>query len=479
MRTENDFLGEVNIDNNAYYGIHSVRAKNNFPDTTPFHIEWYKAIGLVKQAAYITIQNLKKATIAKYPEKLDLLRLASDEKQTALVNSAIDVSKGKLFEHFITPAMQGGAGTSINMNVNEIITNNAIEKLGQRIGNYDILDPIEHTNQFQSTNDVIPTALTVAVMQLLNDLENGINSMREVLEKKESEYRNTLRIGYTQMQQAVPSSYGQLFAAYNDALSRDWWRVSKCFERIKTVNLGGGATGSGISIPRFYIMEVVPELKKLTGLPITQSENLSETTSNLDTLVEVHAILKAHAVNLDKMVNDIRLLGSDIAGNEIEIPAKQVGSSIMPGKINPVIPEYINAIAKKIYANDSLITQMAAQGTLELNANIPIIGHALIESIKWLIGANETLRVNLLTELKVNAKKAIKKLYESPAVCTALSPVIGYNKATKLAKYMKANECDIFEANQSLKLFPDEKLKEFMQPGFLLQKGFSLKDIIN
>lgn len=479
MRTENDFLGEVNIENNAYYGIHSVRARNNFPDSTPFHIEWYKAIGIVKQASFICIQNFKKAILAKYPEKLDLLRLASDEIQIALINSAIDVSSGKLFNHFIVPAMQGGAGTSINMNVNEIITNNAIEKLGQRLGNYDIIDPIENTNQFQSTNDVIPTALTVAVMQLLNELEEGINSMREVLEKKETEYRNTLRIAYTQMQQAVPSSYGQLFGAYNDALSRDWWRVSKCFERIKTVNLGGGATGSGISIPRFYIMEVVGELKKLTNLPITQSENLSETTSNLDSLVEVHAMLKAHAVNLEKMVNDIRLLASDIAGNEIEIPAKQVGSSIMPGKVNPVIPEYISAIAKKIYANDSLITQMAAQGTLELNANIPIVGHALIESIKWLIGANKTIRENLLTGLIVNEQKAIKKLYASPAVCTALSPVIGYNKASELAKYMKNNECNIFEANEQLNLIDKNRMEDFMKSGFLLQKGFSIKDILD
>lgn len=478
MRTENDFLGELNIDNNAYYGIHSIRAKNNFPDSTPFHIEWYKAIGIVKQASYTCIQNFKKAILAQYPEKIDLLKLTSDEIQIALVNSAIDVSSGKLFEHFIVPAIQGGAGTSINMNVNEIITNNALEKIGQRLGNYDIIDPIETANLFQSTNDVIPTALTVAVMQLLNELEEGINSMREVIEKKETEYRNTLRIAYTQMQHAVPSSYGQLFGAYNDALSRDWWRVSKCFERIKTVNLGGGATGSGISIPRFYIMEVVGELKKLTNLPITQSENLTETTSNLDSLVEVHAILKAHAVNLEKMVNDIRLLGSDIAGNEIEIPAKQVGSSIMPGKINPVIPEYINAIAKKIYANDSLITQMAAQGTLELNANIPIIGHALIESIKWLIGANDTLRKNLLKDLKVNEAKALKKLYASTAVCTALSPIIGYNKASELAKYMKKNDCSIFEANEQLKTIETHRIEELMKPGFLLQKGFSIKDII-
>ncbi|MBI9066105.1 MAG: aspartate ammonia-lyase, partial [Salinivirgaceae bacterium] len=441
--------------------------------------EWYKAIGLVKQACYLTALSFKKAVEKKYPEKLSKLNLASNEVFEELIKQAIKLSQGEYFEDFIIPAIQGGAGTSINMNVNEIITNAALVDLGNKPGEYHIIDPIEQANIYQSTNDVIPTSLTLTVMILLNELEEAINSMREKVETLEKKYRSTIRTGYTQMQQAVPSSYGQLFGAYNDALSRDWWRVSKAFERIKTVNLGGGATGSGIAIPRYYIIEVVNELKKLTGLPITQSENLTESTSNLDSFVEVHAILKSHAVNLEKMVNDLRLLSSDLLKNkEIQIPARQTGSSIMPGKVNPVIPEFVISASNKIYANDALITNLCSQGMLELNAYIPTIGHALIESIKLLIGSCSTIGQNLLDGLVVNTEIAHNNLYNSPSVCTALSPIIGYNKAAELAKEMKENECSIFEANASLKLLENSELKKLMEPGFLLQKGFTIKDIL-
>ena len=262
------------------------------------------------------------------------------------------------YEHFIVPAIQGGAGTSINMNVNEIISNVALIKSGAKAGEYSQIDPFEHANIYQSTNDVVPTALKVAGIQLLEKLEQAINSSRFEIEKVESAHKNILRQGYTQMQAAVPSTYDKLFSTYNNALSRDWWRVSKCFERIKEVNLGGGAIGTGLSIPRYFIMHVVTELQHLTGLPITRSENMSDTTANLDSFVEVHAILKAHAVNLEKMTNDLRLLSSDLfAHPEIKIPQRQVGSSIMPGKINPVIPEYIISIAHKVYANDLMISR--------------------------------------------------------------------------------------------------------------------------
>lgn len=477
MRKESDFIGDVEIDDHALYGIHAYRAKQNFPNESLFHIEWYKAVGIVKQAAYNTILNLIEAVKKNYPEKIDHLKLADENIYRELKTSAIEVSEGNHFEHFIVPAIQGGAGTSINMNINEILSNCSLLRMGEKAGSYSLIDPIETANQFQSTNDVIPTALTVASIQLLEELENSINKMRKQLEKLESENRNNLRLAYTQMQAAVPSSFGQLFGAYNDAFSRDWWRISKCFERIKTVNLGGGAIGTGLAIPRFYIMEVVPELKKLTGLPLTQGENLTDTTSNLDSLVEVHGMLKAHAVNIDKMVNDIRLLGSDINNNELELAKKQVGSSIMPGKVNPVIVEFANAVCQKVYSNDMLITNLAAKGTLELNANIPSIGHALIGSIKLLIQANNSIETNLLSELKINKKVAADKLLKSTAVCTAISPIIGYNKAAELANYMKEYTCDIFHANEQLCILNSIKLEEYMKPGFLLQKGFSIKDL--
>jgi aspartate ammonia-lyase len=280
------------------------------------------------------------------------------------------------------------------------------------------------------------------------------------------------------MQEAVPSSFGLLFSTYNEALSRDWWRVSKCAERIKQVNLGGGAIGTGLSIPRYFIMEVVSELRNLTSLSVSHSENLSDATSNLDKWVEIHATLKAHAVNLEKMVSDLRLLSSDLAGiKTISIPERQVGSSIMPGKINPVIPEFVISAAHKIYANDVLVSSLSGQGSLELNAYLPVIGFTVIESINMLISCNTTLNTNLLTGLTINESAGYNTLIFSPSLTTALTPHIGYHKAAEIASLMKKNEIDIFEANNTLKIIDDSKLKKILQPGNLLKLGFSLDDL--
>jgi len=473
MRTEKDFLGEQQLPDDVLYGIHSLRAKENFPDHTSFHMEWYKATALVKQACYITYRNFKRAAESQLPSN----QFMNDAVIGALEQSAIEVSQGMHSEHFIVPAVQGGAGTSINLNVNEIIANRALLILGHKPGDYNIIDPIEQANIYQSTNDVIPTSLKVAVMQLLTLLEESINNLRGKVEEIEKKHRNTFRVGYTQMQEAVPTTYGRLFSTYSDALSRDWWRVSKCFERIKVVNLGGGAIGTGLSIPRFFIMEVVQELQKLTGLPVTRGENLQDTTANLDSLVEIHAILKAHAVNLEKMVGDIRLLASDIAGSqELEIPKKQVGSSIMPGKINPVIPEFVISVAHKVYANDILISSLCAQGCLDLNAYLPLIGHALIESLKLLLAADETAKTNLFAGIKINSKVAESRLFHSPAITTALSPYIGYHKAAELAKEMKTSGVDIFEANQKLQFLDEARLKQILEPQNLLKIGYSIRE---
>jgi aspartate ammonia-lyase len=436
-------------------------------------MEWYKATALVKQACYITYRNFKKAAASQLPSN----QFMDDAVIDALEQSAIEVSQGMHVEHFIVPAIQGGAGTSINLNINEIIANRALLILGHKPGDYHIVDPIEQANIYQSTNDVIPTSLKVAVMQLLTLLEESINNLHGKVEEIEKQHRNTLRVGYTQMQEAVPTTYGRLFSTYSDALSRDWWRVSKCFERIKVVNLGGGAIGTGLSIPRFFIMEVVQELQKLTGLPVTRGENLQDATANLDSLVEIHAILKAHAVNLEKMVGDIRLMASDITGSqELEIPKKQVGSSIMPGKINPVIPEFVISVAHKVYANDVLISSLCAQGCLDLNAYLPLIGHALIESLKLLLAADETAKTNLIAGIKINSKVAESRLFFSPAITTALSPYIGYHKAAELAKEMKDTGTDVFEANQKLQLLDEARLKQILEPQNLLKMGYSIRE---
>lgn len=478
MRTEKDFLGEVSIPADALYGIHSVRARDNFDNQLSFHMEWYRATGSVKLACYRTLRKLLKALQKEHPEMISHLRLPDETTLGALESAAIAVASGEHFEHFIVPGTQGGAGTSINLNINEIISNSALLALGEKPGAYDRVDPIEDANIYQSTNDVIPTALTVATMQLLNELEEAINLTRSSFEGLETTYRNALRLGYTQMQEAVPSTFGQLFSTYSEALSRDWWRVSKGFERIKVVNLGGGAIGTGISIPRFFIMEVVPALKKLTSLPVTQGENLADATSNMDKWVEVHAMLKAHAVNLEKIVSDLRLLASGVVGDrEIELPSQQVGSSIMPGKVNPVIPEYVISSAHRIYANDQKIASLSAQGCLELNAYLPEIGEAMLESLKLMISMNRAVNEKMLNGIQVHTTGASKKLFSSPAVTTALSPLIGYKRAAELTKTMTEKGLDIFQANETLGIIEPDKLKKLMEPGKLLQKGFTIKDI--
>jgi aspartate ammonia-lyase len=476
-RTEEDSLGRRRIPGDALYGIHTLRAQENFPGNIRFPVEWYMATGITKKACYITYRKFRDA-ILKKSRKFPHLRIIGDDILNPLIDAATNVSVGIHYDHFLVPAIQGGAGTSINMNINEIISNSALLLSGHKQGEYDIIDPLEHANIYQSTNDVIPTALTIAVMRLLGNLEDKINQLRQKVEETEKESRWKLRPGYTQMQEAVPSSFGLLFSTYNDALSRDWWRVSKCAERIKQVSLGGGATGTGLAIPRFYIMEVVPELRALTGLPLAHSENLADSTSNLDKWVEIHATLKAHAVNLEKISSDLRLLASDIAGDRIlSIPGMQVGSSIMPGKINPVIPEFVISSAHKVYSNDVLVSSLCGQGSLELNAYIPVIGYAVIESLRLLISCDMSLFYNLFEGLKINEKSGYNALIFSPSVTTALSPHVGYHKAAELALLMKEKKIDILEANSILKVIDDSKLRSILQPDNLLKLGFSLDDL--
>ncbi len=477
MRKETDALGQVSIPEDALYGIHAWRASRNFPDQSPFHHEWYKAMGMVKLAAYQTIISLRSAAISSINENQLPHGLEDARVFEFLRDAASEVASGRYFDHFIVPANQGGAGTSINMNVNEILANVALKNMGLKPGQYDKVHPLEHANLFQSTNDVVPTALKVAIMQLLTGLEESVNRLRQAMELLEQKHRNVLRIAYTQMQPAVPSSFGMLFGAYNEALSRDWWRVSKCFERIKVVNLGGGATGSGLAIPRFYIMEVVSRLQKLTNLPVSRGENLTDTTQNVDSLVEVHAILKAYAVNLEKISSDFRLLSSGLSGPaEIVLKPFQAGSSIMPGKVNPVIPEFVVGISHKIYSNDVLVSSLCGQSCLDLNAYLPFIGHAMLDSLKLLIHAGDALAMMLKEGVEVKNEVSLQKLLHNPSVATSLIPLIGYNEAGLLAEVMKTQNLDIEGANKKLQLIPENKLKEYVKPENLLRLGYSLKE---
>lgn len=477
MRKEKDFLGEKQIPAAALYGIHSVRASENFPDNTDFPEAWYRAMGFVKKACYLTYQSFVAETRRQYPERppVDLIE---DKIVDAMIKATEEIIEGKHYEQFIVPAISGGAGTSINMNINEIVANRSLQLCKKNPGDYAIIDPFAHANVFQSTNDTVPTALKVALMFELEHLEADINGLRQQLEQLENRHRNHLRIGYTQMQEAVPTSYGFLFSSYNDALSRDWWRVSKCFERLKVVNLGGGATGTGMAIPRYFIMHVVANLAQLTKLPVSRGENLPDTTSNLDNLVEVHAILKAYAVNLSKIASDLRMLSSDLHSRSgLHIPDRQVGSSIMPGKVNPVIPEFIISAAHRVYANDGIVSSLAAQGMLELNAYIPVIGNAMLESIRLLRSASFSMHHFLLDGLTIDETISQQTLFESPSITTALIPYTGYHKAAEMARLMKNEKIDIFEANKRLGIMKPEELLIRLRPESLLQQGYSIKDI--
>jgi aspartate ammonia-lyase len=476
-RTEQDFIGEVQLPAGVLYGIHALRAVENFPGPGRFDHHWYRAIGTVKQGCYETYAALRRAVLQDLPGSAFSGQMISDEVLNHLIQASTEVAAGEHFDHFIVPPLCGGAGTSINMNVNEIIANRALILAGLEPGTYDRIDPFTHANIYQSTNDVIPTSLRIAAMQQFTALEHSVNGLRFAIEEKEKEYRNVMRIGYTQMQAAVPSSYGMLFSNYSDALSRDWWRISRCMERLKVVNIGGSAIGTGMAVPRYFIMEVIQVLRQLTGLPLTRSENMGDATSNLDVLVEVHAILKALAVTLQKMSSDLRLLASDLTAGEVRLPNRQVGSSVMPGKVNPVIPEYIITLAHRVYANDQTITALSAQGCLDLNPYLPVIGDALLNSLELLNAGCLSLRDNLITGLTISTDTSTQRLYTNAAVTTALLPLIGYHQAAQLAHLMKTEGISVFEANQKLNLVNEEVATRMLAPQELLKLGFSIKEI--
>ncbi|MBE0641022.1 MAG: aspartate ammonia-lyase [Bacteroidales bacterium] len=476
-RTESDFLGTREVPAEALYGIHSLRARENFPDGSPFPLPWYKAMGMVKLAYFLSTERF----IAAMAEEglSDKMRqpLPSAEALSALVDVAREMAEGKYFEHFIVPGISGGAGTSINLNVCEILANAALIRMGEQPGRYDLVDPLLHANAFQSTNDVVPSALHLAIMAELKVLEETVNALRAKVEEKEREFLNILRPGFTQMQEDVPTSWGKLLGSYSEALSRDWWRITRCAERIKVVNLGGGAVGTGLGVPRFVIMDVIQQLQRLTALPLTRAEHLPDATANHDVLAEVHGMLKPMAINLEKMASDLRLLASDLAGQGLRIPGVQAGSSIMPGKVNPVIPEFVISASHQVYANDGLITRLCAQGTLELNAYLPVIGQAMLSSMALLTASASTMANQLIAGMELAEWATHGEIRHSPSVTTALIPYIGYHKAGEVARRMKEEEMDVYEACLRLGYLSEEQLTEALLPSNLLKLGYSVKDL--
>ncbi|MEN6373642.1 MAG: aspartate ammonia-lyase [Smithella sp.] len=414
MRTEHDFLGTLDVPADAYWGIHTQRAVANFPisglKVNPCLI---KSIALIKKAC----------CLANY--ETDYLNI---EKSEAIIRACDEIFEGRLANQFPVDALQGGAGTSTNMNLNEVIANRAIELLGGKKGDYSLIQPLDDVNLHQSTNDVYPTAIKVAGIYRLRDLAKSIADLQGAFQEKEKEFGSTIKIGRTELQEAVPITLGAEFSAFAEAISRDRWRTFKCEERLRVVNLGGTAVGTGLTAPRNYIFLVVEKLREVTGLGLSRAENLLGETANADSFVEVSGILKAHAVNLQKIANDLRLM--NLLG-EIKLPRLQAGSSIMPGKVNPVLLEAAIQTGIKVIANDGIINDTAARGTFQINEFLPLLAHALLESLDLLININKIIAAHV-RGITADSDNCRVYFEHSPMIITALLPVTGYERATKL-----------------------------------------------
>ena len=421
-RIESDSIGSMEIPQDAYYGVQTLRAVENFQITGHrIHSVFIKNLVLVKKAAAIT--NMKTNSISK-------------ETGNAIIQACDEILSGKFSDQFVVDAIQGGAGTSSNMNVNEVIANRATEILGGKKGEY-IVHPNDHVNKEQSTNDVVPTAGKLSVMDLLKKLIKEIELLQIALRKKEKEFHNIIKMGRTQLQDAVPMRLGQSFGGYAAMLNKDLYRLKEAYKEMIWVNLGGTAIGTGINTSREYFENVVPELCKVTGYSeLNQADDLFDSTENLDGFVAVSGAIKTCAMNLSKMCSDLRLLSSGprTGIGEINLPPRQNGSSIMPGKINPVIPEVVNQVAFLIVGHDATIAMAAEAGQLELNAFEPVLFYTLFESITSLTGAVNTLTKNCIEGITANKENCTAHLEQSIGIVTALCPIIGYQKSAEIAK---------------------------------------------
>jgi len=421
-RVEHDLLGEMTIASDDLRGIHTLRAAQNFTVSgRTVHPKLIHAYALVKKACALA--------------NLAIGRL--DEARAQAIASACDeVSEGTLDRYFTLDALQGGAGTSTNMNLNEVIANRANELLAtslSRNSNSRSADgvsvhPLDHVNLHQSTNDTYPTALKVCVTGMLREAADAAASLQGALQKKEKEFADIVTTGRTELQAAVPMTLGAIFSGFAEAAGRDRWRTFKCEERVRTVNLGGTAVGSGLAAPRAYIFRVTDILRELTGYPLARAENLVDQTANIDSLVEIAGILSSFAANLIKTSRDIRLLAHE---GEISLPAFQAGSSIMPGKVNPVICEAVIQAGMRARSSCALVGEAASHGTLQINEYLPLVADALTESLD-LIASSCRMLSHLVEGITANAERCRAFVDSNPIIITAFLPYIGYERAQAL-----------------------------------------------
>ena len=454
FRTESDGLGQVNIPAGALWGIHTARAVENFPfSSRPIPKTMVCAYGTVKLACLTTCRELG-------------LWKDSTTKADAMLQACSEMGEGLFDKHIRVDLMQGGAGTSLNMNVNEVLANRALQILNKPLGSYDIVSPNNDINRYQSTNDTYPTALKLAAIVGIQKLEQNLVTLQEAFQQKEKQFAHIVKVGRTQFQDAVLTTLGREMAAYAEAINRDRWRVYKCIERLRVVNLGGTAIGTGIAAERQYIFRVTDTLRELTGIGFARAENLVECTQNADVFVETSGILKANAVSLMKLCNDLRFLssGPNAGIGEIILPARQAGSSIMPGKVNPVIPESVIQTAIQVMGNDVVIAHACAAGHLELNAFLPLVTANLLESIDLLTISCDILCRYCIEGLRANEEQCRRHLENSTSVVTALLSVLGYDQCEHIAKQAKEQNKTIRQTVIEQKLLTSDRFNELISP---------------
>lgn len=452
FRIEHDIAGELPVPADAYYGAQTLRALENFQITGQrLHPEMIRNLVLIKKAAAIV--NCEAGVLP--PRIADAIAAACDE-----------LLSGDLSGQFPVDPIQGGAGTSANMNANEVIANRAIELMGGNKGDYSLVHPNDHVNCGQSTNDVYPSCGKMTAVKLLKGLEAALSVLQKSLEEKAVSFSHVIKMGRTQLQDAVPIRLGQEFRAWAKAVSRDICRLRFAGKDMHVLNLGGTAIGTGINAAAFYTKNIVHAVSGLSNESYTQAEDLIDSTQNLDCYTWVSGALKSCAVNLSKMCNDLRLLSSGPRAGlgEITLPVRQNGSSIMPGKVNPVIPEVVNQIAFSVIGNDTAITLAAEAGQLELNAFEPVIFHKLFESITMLTGGVLTLTENCIKGIKANEKRCRKQVEESAGIVTALCPYIGYARAASLAKEALSSGMSVKALALRDGLFSEQEIQEVLDP---------------
>ena len=461
VRIEKDFLGTKEVPTYAYYGIQTLRAVENFPITGyQIHPELIKALGIVKKAAARANMETKRLY---------------DGLGNAIIEAADEVIEGKRNNQFIVDPIQGGAGTSMNMNANEVIANRALELLGHKKGSYSDLSPNSHVNMSQSTNDVFPTAIHIATLSLLNKLLKTMHYMHSVFHKKAEQFDSIIKMGRTHLQDAVPIRLGQEFESYSRVLERDMKRIKQSYGHLYEVNMGATAVGTGLNADPRYIENVVRYLANISGLPLKNADHLVDATQNTDAYTEVSAALKICMVNMSKIANDLRLMASGPRAGlaEITLPARQPGSSIMPGKVNPVMPEMINQVAFQVIGNDHTICLASEAGQLELNVMEPVLVFNLLQSISIMNNAFQTFTDYCLQGIEANEEHLKEYVEKSVGIITAINPHIGYEVAARIAREAILKGESVRELCLRYDVLTEEELDLILNPFEMTNPGIA------